>query len=103
MSSGLLGGFYIYDLVSDISSPALTRKETAISILKNTSNLAVNLGTGIGGFYAGLQIGISFGITTGPGIILLGLGSGLVGGLLGGIFGRLITSTKMTLNCYSFY
>ena len=63
----------------------------------------MNLGTGIGGFYAGLQIGISFGITTGPGIILLGLGSGLVGGLLGGLFGRLITSTKMTLNCYSFY
>ena len=103
VSSGLLGGFYIYDLASDIRSPALTSKETAISILKSTSNLAVNLGTGIGGFYAGLQIGVSLGITTGPGVILIGLGSGLVGGLLGGLFGRLITSTKMVLNCYSFY
>ena len=71
--------------------------------MKNTSNLAVNLGTGIGGFYAGLQIGISLGITTGPGAIFIGLGSGIVGGLIGGLFGRLITSTKMVLNCNSFY
>ena len=103
VSTGLLGGFYIYDLASDINNPALTGKETAISILKNTSNLAVNLGTGIGGFYAGLKIGISYGITSGPGVILIGLGSGIIGGLLGGLFGRYITSTKMVLNCNSFY
>jgi len=72
VSTGLLGGFYIYDLASDILNPTLTKKETAISILKNTTNLAVNLGTGIGGFYAGMQIGISLGITTGPGALLLG-------------------------------
>ena len=71
--------------------------------MKNTTNLAVNLGTGIGGFYAGMQIGISLGITTGPGVVLLGLGSGLIGGIIGGLFGRLITSTKMVLNCNSFY
>ena len=103
VSTGLLGGFYIYDLVSDINSPALTKKETAISILKNTTNLAVNIGTGIGGFYAGMQIGISLGITTGPGVVLIGLGSGIVGGLIGGLFGRFLTSQKMILNCNSFY
>ena len=103
VSTGLLGGFYIYDLASDIKNPALTRNETAISILKNTANLAVNIGTGIGGFYAGLQIGVTLGISTGPGVILIGLGSGLVGGLVGGLFGRVITSTKMVLNCNSFY
>ena len=103
VSGGLLGGFYIFDLTSDIINHALTKKETAISILKNTTNLAVNIGTGLGGFYAGLQIGVSLGITTGPGVILIGLGSGVVGGLLGGLFGRIITSTKMTLNCNSFY
>ena len=103
VSTGLLGGFYIYDLASDIRNPALTKEETAISILKNTANLAVNLGTGIGGFFAGLKIGVSLGISTGPGVILIGLGSGLVGGLIGGLFGRLITSTKMILNCNSFY
>jgi len=103
VSAGLLGGFYIYELTSDIKSATLTRKETAISILKNTSNIAVNIGTGIGGFYAGLQIGVSLGIVTGPGAILIGLGSGIVGGLVGGLFGRLITSTKMVLNCNSFY
>ena len=92
VSTGLLGGFYIYDLTSDIRNPALTKKETAISILKNTANLAVNLGAGIGGFYAGLQIGVSFGITTGPGVILIGLGSGIIGGLIGGLFGRFLTS-----------
>ena len=103
VSTGLLGGFYIYDLVSDIKNPALTRNETAISILKNTANLAVNIGTGIGGFYAGLKIGVSYGITTGPGVILIGLGTGLIGGLIGGLFGRFLTSSKMTLNCNSFY
>ena len=103
VSTGILGGFYIYDLASDILNPALTKEETAISILKNTTNLAVNLGAGIGGFYAGLQIGISLGITTGPGAVLIGLGSGLIGGIIGGLFGRLITSTKMVLNCNSFY
>ena len=103
VSSALLGGFYIYDLNSDIRNKALTKKETAISILKNTTNLAVNLGTGIGGFYAGLQIGVSFGITTGPGVVLIGLGSGIVGGLIGGLFGRYLTSSKMELNCNSFY
>jgi len=71
--------------------------------LKNTSNIAANIGTGIGGFYAGLQIGVSLGIVTGPGAILIGLGSGIVGGLIGGLAGRLITSTKMVLNCNSFY
>ena len=103
VSTGLLGGFYIYDLASNIKSPALTRKETAISILKNTSNLVVNISAGIGGFYAGLEIGVSLGITTGPGVILLGLGSGVVGGLVGGLFGRIFTSSKMKLNCNSFY
>ena len=103
VSASLLGGFYIYELISDIKSATLTGKETAISILKNTSNIAVNIGTGIGGFYAGLQIGVSLGIVTGPGAILIGLGSGIVGGLIGGIAGRLITSTKMVLNCNSFY
>ena len=103
VSTGLLGGFYIYDLASDINNQALTKKETAISILKNTANLAVNLGTGIGGFYAGLQIGVSLGITTGPGAILIGIGSGIIGGLLGGLFGRFLSSTKMVLNCNSFY
>ena len=103
VSTSLLGGFYIYDLASDINNQALTKKETAISILKNTANLAVNLGTGIGGFYAGLQIGVSLGITTGPGAILIGIGSGIIGGLLGGLFGRFLSSTKMVLNCNSFY
>ena len=103
VSTGLLGGFYIYDLVSDITNPALTKNETAISILKNTGNILVNVGTGIGGFYAGLEIGIFFGITTGPGVIIIGLGAGLVGGVLGGLVGRLINSTKMRLNCNSFY
>ena len=103
VSTGLLGGFYIYDLASDITNPSLTKKETAISILKNTTNLAVNIGAGIGGFYTGLQIGISFGITTGPGVIFIGLGTGIAGGLVGGLFGRWINSTKMTLNCNSFY
>ena len=103
VSAGLLGVFYLYDFASNIKSATLTRKETAISILKNTSNLAVNIGTGIGGFYAGLQIGVSLGIVTGPGAILIGLGSGIVGGLIGGLAGRLITSTKMVLNCNSFY
>ena len=103
VSTALIGGFYIYDLNSDIKSKALTRKETAISILKNTTNLAVNLGTGIGGFYAGLKIGVSLGLATGPGVILIGLGSGLAGGLIGGLFGRYFTSTKMELNCNSFY
>ena len=103
VSTGLLGGFYIYDLATDIRSPALTKKETAISILKNTTNLAVNLGTGIGGFYAGLQIGVTIGVTTGPGAILIGLGSGLIGGLIGGLFGRLLSPEKMVLNCNSFY
>ena len=103
VSTGLLGGFYIYDLASDIKNQALTRKETAVSILKNTANLAVNLGTGIGGFYAGLQIGVTLGITTGPGAILIGLGSGILGGLLGGLFGRFLGSSKMVLNCNSFY
>ena len=103
VSTGLLGGFYIYDLVSDITNPALTKEETAISILKNTANFAVNLGAGIGGFFSGLKIGVSLGITTGPGVILIGIGSGLVGGLIGGLFGRLINSTKMVLNCNSFY
>ena len=103
VSTGLLGGFYIYDLATDIRSPALTKKETAISILKNTTNLAVNLGAGIGGFYAGLQIGVTVGVTTGPGAILIGLGSGLIGGLIGGLFGRLLSPEKMVLNCNSFY
>ena len=103
VSTGLLGGFYIYDLATNIRSPALTKKETAISILKNTTNLAVNLGTGIGGFYAGLQIGVTIGVTTGPGAILIGLGSGLIGGLIGGLFGRLLSPEKMVLNCNSFY
>ena len=103
VSTGLLGGFYIYDLTSDIINPSLTKEETAISILKNTSNLAVNIGAGIGGFYTGLQIGISFGITTGPGVIFIGLGTGIAGGLVGGLFGRWLNSTKMTLNCNSFY
>ena len=103
VSTGLLGGFYIYDLATDIRSPALTKKETAISILKNTTNLAVNLGAGIGGFYAGLQIGVTIGVTTGPGAILIGLGSGLIGGLIGGLFGRLLSPEKMVLNCNSFY
>jgi len=103
ISFGILGGFYIYEVASDIKSSTLTKKETAISILKNTSNIAVNIGTGLGGFYAGLQIGVSLGIVTGPGVILLGLGSGIVGGLIGGLAGRLITSTKMVLNCNSFY
>lgn len=103
VSTGLLGGFYIYDLTYDIRNPALTKKETAISILKNTANLAVNLGAGIGGFYAGLQIGVSFGITTGPGVILIGLGSGIIGGLIGGLFGRFLTSSKMVLKSNSFY
>ena len=40
-------------------------------------NLSVNIGTRIGGFYEGLKIGISFGIVTGPGSIIVGLGSGL--------------------------
>ena len=103
VSTGLLGGFYIYDLASDIANPALTKEETAISILKNTANLAVNIGTGIGGFFAGLKIGVSLGITTGPGAILIGLGSGLVGGVIGGLFGRIINSNNMVLNCNSFY
>ena len=103
VSTALLGGFYIYDLNSDIKSKALTKKETAISILKNTTNLAVNLGTGIGGFYAGLKIGVSLGITTGPGVIFIGLGSGIVGGVIGGLFGRYLNSNKMELNCNSFY
>ena len=103
VSTALLGGFYIYDLASDINNNVLTRKETAISILKTTSNLAVNVGTGIGGFYTGLQLGISLGIATGPGAIAIGLGSGIVGGILGGLFGRYFCSTKMVLNCNSFY
>ena len=103
VSTALLGGFYIYDLSSNIKNKALTKKETAISILKNTTNLALNIGTGIGGFYAGLEIGITLGITTGPGVILIGLGSGIVGGVVGGLFGRVITSSKMELNCNSFY
>ena len=103
VSSALLGGFYIYDLNSDIRNKSLTKKETAISILKNTTNLAVNLGTGIGGFYAGLKIGVTLGITTGPGVVLIGLGSGIIGGLIGGLFGRYLTSSKMQLNCNSFY
>ena len=103
VSTGLLGGFYIYDLATDIRSPALTKKETAISILKNTTNLAVNLGAGIGWFYAGLQIGVTVGVTTGPGAILIGLGSGLIGGLIGGLFGRLLSPEKMVLKCNSFY
>ena len=103
ISTLLLGGFYIYDLASDIRNPILTKKETAISILKNTSNLSVNIGTGIGGFYAGLKIGVSFGIVTGPGSIIVGLGTGLLGGLIGGLFGRFFCSTKMVLNCNSFY
>ena len=103
VSTGLLGGFYIYDLVSDISSPALNKKETAISILKSTTNLAVNIGAGIGGFYAGLEIGVTLGLTTGPGAILIGFGSGLIGGLIGGLFGRFFTASKMVLNCNSFY
>jgi len=103
VSVGLLGGYYIYEVASDVKNATLTKKETAISILKNTSNITANIGTGIGGFYAGLQIGVSLGIVTGPGAILIGLGSGIVGGLIGGLAGRLITSTKMVLNCNSFY
>ena len=103
ISALLLGGFYIFYLASDIRNPILTKKETAISILKNTSNLSVNIGTGIGGFYAGLKIGVSFGIVTGPGSIIVGLGTGLLGGLIGGLFGRFFCSTKMVLNCNSFY
>ena len=94
---------YIYELVSDIKSSTLTRKETAISILKNTTTMAVNVGTGLASFYAGLQIGVSLGIYTGPGVILIGLGIGIVGGLVGGLCGRLINSTKMRLKCKSFY
>jgi len=30
VSTGLLGGFYIYDLASDINNPTLTSKETLI-------------------------------------------------------------------------
>ena len=71
--------------------------------MKNTANTIVNLSTGFGGFYSGLQIGISFGITSGPGVILTGFLSGLVGGLLGGLFSRYFCTTKLILNCNSFY
>ena len=103
VSAGLLGGFFIYDLISDIDNPALTKDETIISIIKNFSNLAVNVGVGIGGFIAGMKIGISLGITTGPGAIIIGFCSGIVGGVIGGLFGRLLNSDKMILNCNSFY
>ena len=103
ISVGLLGGFYIYDLASDIKSKALTKSEIVISILKNCANLAVNTGIGIGSFYAGLEIGTTYGITSGSEAIMMGLGTGLFGGLVEGLFGRLINSKKMTLNCNSFY
>ena len=103
ISSGFFGGLYLYELVSDFQNHILTNKETAVLILKNTANTIVNLSTGIGGFYSGLQIGISFGITSGPGVILTGFLSGLVGGLLGGLFTRYFCSTKLILNCNSFY
>ena len=50
-----------------------------------------------------MQIGIQLGIVSGPGAILIGLGSGLVGGVLGGLFGRFLYSSNMVLNCNSFY
>ena len=62
----------------------------------------MNIGAKIRGFYAGLNIRVSLWITTGIGAILLRLGSWLFDGLVGGLFGRILTS-KMELNCNSFY
>ena len=103
ISTALSGVFYIYDAISNIINPALTKKEAAISILKNITNFFVNLGIGIGEFYAGLKIGATFNIISGAGVIILGLGSSLIGGLIGGFFGRFLNYSKMVLKCKSFY
>ena len=75
--------------------------------MKTISKFSSKILTMLGVYYAVLQFGyqicFALGIITGPGVIIVGLGRGLLGGLIGGLIGKFFSSTKMVLNCNSFY